>query len=256
MTETSSPAFDAATASAFMIPMLPCDDVEAMAEVWTALGLEVTYRQLRPNPFIALERGGIALQYYGMPGWDPEQSHSTCGIVVADTRPVYERFAVGLRDLFGKVPVSGAPRLTRPRERANNGGLSGFSLIDPAGNWVRVNRAPAGRIEAKSDSYDWVSQGGSPLARAVENAVVLADSHGDVPQARKVLTGALRRAAAETPAGDRARALAYLVELAVRSDDVAAGRELLADLDALAAGATEDAQISAAVAEAREVLPA
>lgn len=236
MTEaTPSTGLDEAAAAARVIALLPCGDVDAMAEFWAALGLRVTYRQLRPNPFIALERGMIALQYYGMPDWVPENSHSTCMIVVPDTQPVHDAWATGLRELYGRLPVSGAPRMTRPRERANNGGLSGFSLIDPAGNWIRVTRAPDDSTQlaqTESGSTTWTSEAESRLGKAMENAVVIADSHGDAEQGRKVLAGALRRASDEPVAG-RARALAYLVELCVRCDDPDGARDARRDLAAL-----------------------
>jgi hypothetical protein len=48
------------------------------------------------------------------------------------------------------------------------------------------------------------------LGRAVENAVVLADSHGDVGQAVKILSGALAREGGSPE--ERAEAEAYLAE--------------------------------------------
>jgi hypothetical protein len=68
-----------------MVPMLPCRDIDEMADFWTSLGLAVTYRQIRPNPYLALRRKAIELHYYGMDDVDPELSHSTCAIVVSDT---------------------------------------------------------------------------------------------------------------------------------------------------------------------------
>jgi hypothetical protein len=253
--------FAAAVAGAHMVPLLPCADVDEMAEFWTALGLERTYRQLRPNPYVALSVGGVDLHYYGMPTWDPEASHSTCAVVVADTGPVHARFTQGLRALYGSVPVSGTPRITRPRRRANNGALSGFSLVDPAGNWVRFSRAPdAPVVDGPGDSTTWTSDGGGSLARAVENAVVVADSHGDVAQARKVLGGAVRRATTGTASVDEgpgvlATALAYPVELHVRLGDDAAARTALDDLRRLAgtSGADDDV-VASALAEATEVV--
>lgn len=108
-----------------MVPMLPCSDIDEMAEFWTSLGLQVTYRQRRLNPYLALRRNGIDLHYYGMDGVDPDQSHSTCAIVVPDTAPLHELFTDGLRNRYGRVPMRGLPRITRPRQRANNAGLSG-----------------------------------------------------------------------------------------------------------------------------------
>lgn len=261
MTGEALGGLDDALARARMVPLLPCGgdeaDLDVMVAFWEALGMTVTYRQRRPNPMVAFERGGLQLQYYGMPGWDPGQSHSTCLLVVPDTQPVHDAFAAGLRALYGRLPVTGTPRVTRPRRRANNAGLSGFSLVDPAGNWVRVTRVPDSQPDpGRGGTAPWTSEGGGPLARAVENAVVVADSHGDVDQARKALGGAVRRATATgdaPPPHELAPALAYLVELAVRAGDAGAARDGLARLEALAAG-SKDAAVGAAVEEARAVL--
>jgi hypothetical protein len=64
-------------------------------------------------------------------------------------------------------------------------------------------------VESSSDAS--VSQ----LRAAVDNAVVIADSHGDVAQAVKILAGALAR---DTTAGleERREAEEYLAELRER----------------------------------------
>jgi catechol 2,3-dioxygenase-like lactoylglutathione lyase family enzyme len=218
-----------------MVPMLPCGDIDEMAAFWTALGLTVAYRQVRPNPYLALKRNAIDLHYYGMDGVDPEQSHSTCAIAVPDTAPLYDLFTQGLRDRYGRVPLTGAPRITRPRRRANNAGLSGFSLIDPAGNWIRVTRwaDEEHQPRAVNDRTEWASAGGGPLARALENAVVLADSHGDAAQAHRTLAGALTRHA-EAPVADRAAAWAYVAELRLRLEDPGGAQEAIEAVTALA----------------------
>ncbi|GAA4703208.1 Glyoxalase-like domain-containing protein [Promicromonospora umidemergens] len=257
----------AVTGGAFMVPMLPCGDIDAMADFWTGLGLRVTYRQRRPNPYLALELGRIALHYYVMPEWDPDQSHSTCALVVPDTEPIYDLFAAGLRERFGRLPVSGLPRVTRPRRRANNAGLSGFSLVDPAGNWVRVSRAPTPDTQPSAPDGDVTEWTGTPgagtIVRALDAAVVQADSHGDPVQARKILGGALRRASgpddSALPVPELAPALAYLVELCVRTGDEETARSTYARLTALAGGdhaPVDRAALHAALTEARAVLPA
>lgn len=218
-----------------MIPMLPCADIDEVAEFWTALGLRVTYRQTRPNPYVCLGLGRIDLHYYGMPGHDPDQSHSTCGLVVSDTGPLHELFAAGFRSRFGRVPQQGAPRMTRPRPRANNAGLSGFSVIDPAGNWIRVSRRPDEGQGPRTvdDRVEWVSAGRGPLGAALENAIVHGDSHGDAAQARRILAGALARHP-EAPVGDRAGAWAYLAELSARLGDRDDARQAAEEVRALA----------------------
>ena len=102
-------------------------------------------------------------------------------VITADIEPLFDAFAAGLRAAYGKLPVSGFPRIARPRRRKNNDNRTGFSLVDPSGNWIRVT-AERSPVESSSDA-----QGGRPRA-AVDNAVVIADSHGDAPQAAKDLS--------------------------------------------------------------------
>ncbi|WP_240200661.1 hypothetical protein [Cellulosimicrobium cellulans] len=224
---------------ATMVPALPCQDIDELRDFWTALGFDVTYRQLRPNPYLAVRRGGVDIHYFGLDGIEPQDSYSTCIVVVEDTAPVFEAFAAGLRARYGRLPLTGFPRITRPRRRANAGGTTGFSLVDPAGNWVRVMRrspaaaAPATDAAGASAVDAYAARPEGRLARSLDDAVVQADSHGDPVQARKILTGALRRAGDDVDAADRVRALAYLAELAVRTGDTDAARTLLDDLEAL-----------------------
>jgi hypothetical protein len=193
-----------------MVPLLPCASIDEMADFGQLLGLRVTYRQIRPNPYLALEgEDGLVLHYFGLPGLAPEDSYSSCVVIVEDTGALFDRFAAGLRSEYGKLPMTGYPRITRPRRRKNADYRSGFSLIDPAGNWIRVIAAKAGPIAEPAAP--------EPLARALDNAVVLADSHGDVAQAHKILAGALARHGGDASAQLRADAEAFLSELSERN---------------------------------------
>ncbi|MET9626741.1 hypothetical protein ABZX92_04690 [Lentzea sp. NPDC006480] len=167
-------------ANELTIPLLPCPDIDEIASFYEMLGFSVTYRQTRPNPHVALQREDINLHFFGMDGFDPEQSYGTCLVIVQDTGPLYEAFAAGMRAAHGKVLISGIPRMTRPRVR--NDRYSGFSVVDPGGNWIRINKA-AQEPEATSK-----------LAKAMENAARQADARGDERQALKILEGALKRA--------------------------------------------------------------
>lgn len=223
---------------AHVIPLLPCASIEEVADFASSLGFEVTYRQQRPNPYVALQDDvhGIEVHYFGIDGFEPQDSYGSCVILVPDTEVLYDAWSAGLRERYGRLPLTGLPRITRPRRRANAGHLSGFSLIDPGGNWLRVMRQAPDPADA--DAAD----PGTPLARAVANAVVLADSHGDLAQARKILAGALRRAD-DAGTGDRVEALALLAELHTRAEDHAALQAALADLDEVAATLDESARV-------------
>ena len=193
-----------------MVPLLPCVSIDEMADFGQLLGLRVTYRQIRPNPYLALEgEDGLVLHYFGLDGLAPQDSYSTCAVIVEDTGALFDRFATGLRSKYGKLPMTGYPRITRPRRRKNADYRSGFSLIDPAGNWIRVVAAKAGPVAEPATT--------GPLARALDNAVVLADSHGDVAQAHKILAGALARHADNASAELRADAEDFLGELRERN---------------------------------------
>jgi len=178
-------------ANELTIPLLPCPDIDEIASFYEMLGFSITYRQTRPNPYVAVRREDINLHFYGMAGHVPEQSHSTCLVIVHDTSELFEAFAEGMRAVHGKLLISGIPRMTRPRLR--NDRYTGFTVVDPGGNWIRINKA-AKEPEATSK-----------LAKAMENAARQADARGDERQALKILEGALKRADAADPAAEEAR---------------------------------------------------
>ena len=193
------------------VPLLPCRSIDEIADFYRALGFRSTYRQLRPNPYVALERDDLRLHFFGIPDFDPATSYGTCLVLVPDIGTLYEAFAAGMRAAYGKVPVSGIPRMTRPRARKNNDGLTGFSIVDPGGNWIRVTATPA--TPAPAAPGESIGR----LSRTLQNAVVLADSHGDHRQAARILDSALAR-----PDGDAVtlvETLVYRAEVALVLDD-------------------------------------
>ncbi|SES12026.1 hypothetical protein SAMN05216188_12298 [Lentzea xinjiangensis] len=167
-------------ANELTIPLLPCPSIDEIASFYEMLGFSVTYRQTRPNPHVAVRREDINLHFFGMDNYDPAQSYSTCLVIVTDTGPLFEAFAAGMRSVHGKVLVSGIPRMTRPRLR--NDRYTGFTVVDPGGNWIRITKATE-EPEARTK-----------LAKAMENAARMADARGDEAQALKILEGALKRA--------------------------------------------------------------
>ena len=104
---------------------------------------------------------------------------------MADTGELFEAFAAGMRSVHGKLLLSGIPRMTRPRLR--NDRYTGFTVVDPGGNWIRIHQA-AQAPEARTK-----------LAKAMENAARQADARGDERQGLKILEGALKRATGDEP---------------------------------------------------------
>ena len=187
-------------ANELTIPLLPCPSIDEIASFYEMLDFEITYRQTRPNPHVAVRREDINLHFFGMDGYDPAQSYSTCLVIVADTSALFEAFAAGMRSVYGKVLVSGIPRMTRPRLR--NDRYTGFTVVDPGGNWIRIHMA-ATEPEAQTK-----------LAKAMENAARQADARGDERQGLKILEGALKRATGDEPEFQAVRE--YRDELAER----------------------------------------
>ncbi|MCG5214118.1 VOC family protein [Streptosporangium soli] len=201
------------------VPLLPCESIDEIVEFYEMLGFTRTYRQVRPNPYVSLKREDLQLDFFGIPGFKAEDSYGTCLVLVPDTGELFGAFAEGMRAVHGKLLVSGIPRMTRPRKRKNAGNLSGFTVIDPGGNWIRI-------MAAKADPVD-EEPALSRLATSLRSAVVMGDSHGEHGQAARILDNALLRDQAEATPADLLEALAYRAELAARSDDTAGVRTFL-----------------------------
>ena len=153
-----------------------------------------------------------------------------CIIGVGDAEALYRAFADGMRAAYGKVPTIGIPRFTRPQKR--DGAIRSFSVVDPGGNWIRVASLKAGADDETRQS---------PLIRAIEAAMKVADGKGDPAQAAEVLDRALAKSADAAPA-DRIAALVYRAELALTLGDAEAARE---SLDAILGVEVTDADRSA-----------
>ncbi|GAA2549060.1 hypothetical protein GCM10010435_18500 [Winogradskya consettensis] len=253
------------------VPLLPCGSIDDIADFYQALGFEVTYRQTKPNPYVAVRREDLHLHFFGMPDFDAATSYGTCLVLSQDVAGLHAAFAAGLRARFGKVPVAGLPRMTRPRPRKNMDGVTGFSLVDPGGNWIRVTAAPSAQSAparsaelpparsaelppARSAQSDPARLAEPPPARAavgdrlavaLDNAVVQGDGRGEPGQAAKILDGALRRGS-EDPV-TLVRALVYRAELAEGLGEPAA--ELLERAHAVVLTPAEQLTLAAELGE-------
>ncbi|GAB10978.1 hypothetical protein GOARA_063_01770 [Gordonia araii NBRC 100433] len=227
-------------ANEITVPLLPCGSIDEIVEFYTMLGFTRTYHQVRPNPCVGLQREDLQLQFFGMPDFRPEDSYGSCVVLVPDTKQLFEAFAAGMRAVHGKLLISGIPRMTRPRKRKNADNHSGFTVIDPGGNWIRIFSSPG------------MGGAGAPtvgmLARALDNAVVLGDSKGDNQQAAKILDATLARERDRAPAAELVEALAYRAELAMRTDDTTAAVDALTRARAVPITEAERSELAAHLA--------
>jgi hypothetical protein len=211
-------------ANELTVPLLPCGSIDTIADFYRVLGFRATYRQQRPNPYIALQREDLHLHFFEMPDFVPEDSYGSCLVLVPDIEELHAAFAEGMRREYGKVLVSGVPRMTRPRPRSNNDGLTGFSIVDPGGNWIRISA---------NSTTPAASEPTGRLAKALQNAVVQGDSRGDHRQAARILDGALARPDAADDPATHVEALVYRAEVAMALHDPATAREVLASAEGI-----------------------
>ena len=200
-------------ANEITVPALPCRDIDEIVEFYGMLGFTKTYYQQLPNPYVPLKREDINIHFFSMPEFKPEDSYGTCLVIVQDTWELYRSFADGMRAAHGKLLVSGIPRMTRPRKRKNADNQSGFAVIDPGGNWIRIMAA-----KPEPDASDTVQ---GRLAKSLHSAVVMGDSHGIDARAARILDAALERDGGTASAIELLEALAYRAELALRLNDIA-----------------------------------
>lgn len=229
----------------FTIPLLPCRSIDETGEFYRMLGFRTTHHQTRPNPYIVMARDDWQLHFFGVDELDPETTYGTCLVFVPDTGVLWDAFAAGMREAHGKVLVSGIPRVTRPRKRANTGNRAGFSLTDPSGNVIRIfpMKEDAEKAEAPQ----------SKLGRTLVKAIVFGEAKGDTAQAVKLLDSAMTRSGDEAPKPELLDALVYRAELALREGDNAKAAALLKQVNETELSEDERSAAATALATAEDL---
>jgi len=192
-------------------PILPCRELDEAIAFYEILGFKRTYRQLRPNPYAVMALEDIHIHLSGIEGFKPEDSYGSVIIAVPDPETLYRSFAAALRSTYGKLPVVGIPRILRPRKKY--GTVTGFTVIDPGGSWLRIYKLG----DTEEDAAQEKTEG---LAQIIKVAARLGDAHGDEVMALKTLANGLKRFP-DAAAVDRVKAYLYQAELAVRTNNMA-----------------------------------
>ncbi len=209
-------------------PILPFRELDEAIAFYETLGFKRTYRQVRPNPYGVVALEDIQIHLCGIEGFNPADSYASVIIAVPDPDDLHQTFAARLRGKYGKLPVTGIPRILRPRKRY--GTVRGFTVIDPGGNWLRVYKLGDSEQDATQEKIEG-------LAQIVLVAARLADAHGNEALALKTLDNGLARFP-EAALIERVKAYLYRTELAVRLNNPALARASLTA--ALALELTED----------------
>lgn len=202
-------------------PCLPCRDLDESIAFYGSLGFKRTYRQVRPNPYAVVARDDIQIHLFGIEGFDPAESYGSAIVAVPDPDNLYRDFAAGLRKTHGKLPVTGIPRVTRPRKKY--GTVRGFSVVDPGGNWLRISKLGETEEEDSAEKAEGLAQ----------IVYVAGDAHGDEALALRTLESGLTRFGGAARASELAGAYLYRAELAVRTKDHELARSSLAAAQSL-----------------------
>src|SRR5215211_4136769 len=94
-------------------PILPCRELDESISFYESLGFKKTYRQVRPNPYAVVSLEEIQIHLFGIDGFAPTNSYGSAIVVVPDPDGLYRAFAEGLRNVYGKLPIAGIPRILR-----------------------------------------------------------------------------------------------------------------------------------------------
>jgi catechol 2,3-dioxygenase-like lactoylglutathione lyase family enzyme len=199
-------------------PILPCSDLDESISFYESLGFKRTYRQLRPNPYAAVALEDIQIHLCSFEGFNPADSYGKIIIVVPDPQSLYNVFAAGLREIYGKLPITGIPRILQPRKKF--GTVSGFSIVDPGGNWLRISKLDDTEQEDSAEKAEG-------LAQVIYVAVRLGDAHGEEALALKTLESGLTRYT-DAIGIDLAKAHLYRAELAMRTNNLELAQSSLA----------------------------
>jgi hypothetical protein len=165
------------------IPILPCRTIQPVVDFYTALGFTVTFQQKSPNPYAAVELGGIQLHFFALKHYEPTESYSTCYVRTDDVDGLYEAFRAGLKAAYGKIPTRGLPRIGTLKDTSY--GTRQFLMTDPGGNCLRVGQ------QTSQDQHHRPAPA-EPFARALHHASLFADSKEDPTGAAKIIDRALR----------------------------------------------------------------
>ncbi|MET9294899.1 VOC family protein [Streptomyces sp. NPDC003077] len=212
-----------------VIPILPCRSIDELLDFYRALGFEVTHQQKRPNPFAAVRYRAIELQFFGMKGYDPAASYSTCYILTDDVDGLYASFRTALKEALGKVPTRGLPRLGPLKDMSY--GVRQFLMTDPGGNCLRVGQPIA-------DDFEWEPVPSERYARALYQATGLGDSKGDYAAAARVLDRALASDGTPTPV-QRVQLLVLRADMAHQLGSPGEAERWLAQAEAVELDAAE-----------------
>jgi len=226
------------------IPALPCASVKETLDFYVAMGFEITYQQEKPNTYGCVQYDDIQLHFFSMKGYEPANSYSTCLVIIPDADALNAVFKSGIKQAYGKVPVTGIPRITRPNNN-NADGDRRFIVVDPGGNYIRFNQQQS---EKPEDNQKPVTK----LSRTLRAANLLVDSKGDFQAAATMLDKVLADENADEPE-IYLQILVLRAEIALHLENPVFAKDLLEKINDVELNEVQQTQLSDTYQRAQEI---
>lgn len=174
------------TINNFAIPLLPCVSIKETLEFYQAMGSQITYQQKAPNNYIGLRLKEIEIHFFGLKQLKPDANFSSCYLVVDDIDVFYDLCREGLKNLYGRIPVRGIPRINQIKDMPTYG-VRQFIIVDPSGNYLRIGQPIPRTASVLFEENGKKPQKGTALNKAYELADRLANGKDDLEAAIKVI---------------------------------------------------------------------
>ncbi|WP_310395591.1 hypothetical protein [Hymenobacter sp.] len=210
----------------FVIPLLPCRSIKETLEFYQAIGSQITYKQKAPNNYIGLKIAGVEIHFFGMKQIKPNANFSSCYLVMNDIDVYYNLCKEGLKELFGKIPIKGIPRINQLKDMPIFG-VRQFIIVDPSGNYLRIGQ-PIPKIDSVLfEENGKKPQRGSTLIKAYELAARLAHGKDDLVAAITVIDKVLAEETGLNEMTALFKIITLRIEIAHQMDDTATIEQLI-----------------------------
>jgi hypothetical protein len=114
-----------------IIPILPCPSIKEQVAFFENLGFSTIEIFTSPTPYAVLQYGTLEIHFYGSKKTEPSENPNMCFFRVENVDRTYEMFITNYKENTGKIPRTGIPRISKPRDLADD---RRFTLTDVGGN--------------------------------------------------------------------------------------------------------------------------
>lgn len=124
-----------------IIPILPCLSIKEQIKFYEDLGFDIVSIYTSPNQYAVVKYNELEIHFYGDKKMIPSDNPNMCFIKIDDVDAVYEIFTSNFKQKNGKIPRSGIPRISKPRDLKED---RRFTVSDISGNTFYIGTPNAG----------------------------------------------------------------------------------------------------------------